>query len=88
MKAKICQSCAMPLRNGSDFGTNEDKSKSEEYCLHCFKNGRFIDEGVSLRKKKDKNVGLAVKMGWDETEARETANQILPTLKRWKRYKI
>jgi hypothetical protein len=42
----------MPLQKEEDFGTNADGSKSEEYCFHCFQNGKFLDEGITPRKNK------------------------------------
>ena len=59
----ICQSCAMPLSKVDDFGTNNDGSKSEEYCFHCFQNGKFLDEGISLGEKIEKNVRFGVQWG-------------------------
>ena len=39
----ICQSCAMPFLKEEYYGTNEDETKSQEYCFHCFQNGKFLD---------------------------------------------
>ena len=75
----------MPLQKEDDFGTNADGDKSEEYCFHCFQNGRFLDEGISLEEKINKNVKFAVQMGMSENEARKMASNILPNLKRWKK---
>jgi hypothetical protein len=80
-----CQSCGMPLRKKEDFGTNADGNKSSEYCFHCFQNGKFLDEGISLQEKIEKNVRFAVKMGMSEDEARKMASSVLPKLKRWKK---
>jgi hypothetical protein len=82
---KICQSCGMPLQKEEDFGTNVGGSKSEEYCFHCFQNGRFLDEGITLQEKINKNVNFAVQMGMSEAEARNLASGVLPQLKRWKK---
>ena len=39
---KNCQSCGMPLRRDDQGGgTNEDGSKSDRFCSHCFQGGRF-----------------------------------------------
>jgi hypothetical protein len=83
VKQKICQSCGMPLQKEEDFGTNPSGSKSEEYCFHCFQNGKFLDEGITLQEKIDKNVKFAVQMGRSEQEARKLASEVLPKLKRW-----
>jgi len=85
MKQKICQSCGMPLQRKEDFGKNADGSKSEEYCFHCFQDGKFLDEGITLQEKIDKNVKFAVQMGMSEDETRKMASSVLPKLKRWKK---
>ena len=85
MKQKICQSCGMPLQKEEDFGTNSNGGKSEEYCFHCFQNGKFLDEGITLEGKINKNVMFAVQMGMSEQEARRMASEVLPKLKRWKK---
>ena len=85
MKQKICQSCGMPLHKEEDFGTNVSGSKSEDYCFHCFQNGRFLDEGITLQEKINKNVSFAAQMGMSEAEARKLASHVLPQLKRWKK---
>jgi hypothetical protein len=75
----------MPLQKEEDFGTNASGSKSEEYCFHCFQNGKFLDEGITLEEKISKNVKFAVQMGMSENEARKMASEVLPKLKRWKK---
>jgi hypothetical protein len=75
----------MPLQKEEDFGTNANGSKSEEYCFHCFQNGKFLDEGITLEGKISKNVKFAVQMGMSEDEAWKLASEVLPKLKRWKK---
>ncbi|HAU86896.1 MAG TPA: transcriptional regulator [Lachnospiraceae bacterium] len=36
-----CQSCGMVIDKESLFGTNEDGSKSQDYCCYCYNNGKF-----------------------------------------------
>jgi len=67
VKQKICQSCGMPLQkdacmHAEDFCTNASGSKNEEYCFHCFQNGKFLDEGITLEGKISKNMKFAVQM--------------------------
>ena len=38
---KFCQSCGMPLTDDV-LGTNADGSKNEEYCMYCYKDGKFL----------------------------------------------
>lgn len=75
----------MPLQKEKDFGTNSNGSKSEEYCFHCFQNGKFLDEGITLQKKIEKNVRFGKMMGMSEEKARDMASDILPELKRWRK---
>ena len=80
----ICQSCSMPLRSDKDLGTNADGSKNQDYCHFCYKDGKFTDEGSTMEQKIDKMVGMAKTMNIPEDKARAMAQNILPTLKRWK----
>ena len=81
----ICQSCGMPLRKNEDFGTNTDGSKNKEYCFHCFKDGQFLDKGITLQEKIEKNIKFGVQMGMTEDMARQMCENILPKLKRWQK---
>ena len=83
---KICQSCGMPLdKDLNKGGTNSDGSKSDKYCSFCFQNGKFIDEGITLSEKIEKNIQIAVlRLNIPESEARKMAESSLPNLERWK----
>ena len=43
MEQKFCQSCGMPLTD-EVLGTNADGSKNKEYCIFCYKDGKFLQE--------------------------------------------
>ncbi len=43
MEQKFCQSCGMPLTN-EVLGTNADGSKNEDYCMYCYKDGKFLQD--------------------------------------------
>jgi hypothetical protein len=75
----------MPLQKEEDCGTDSSGSKCEMYCFHCFQKGKFLDEGITLEEKINKNVKFAVQMGMSEHEARKMASSVLPKLERWKR---
>ena len=49
MEQKFCQSCGMPLTEDI-LGTNADGSKNEDYCMYCYKDGKFLQECRSLKK--------------------------------------
>jgi hypothetical protein len=79
----ICQSCGMPMKQSEDFGTNLNDSKNKEYCKFCFKGGKFTDEGITLEQKIEKNIMIAKGMGIPEDQAKQMAEKVIPTLKRW-----
>ncbi len=80
----ICESCGMPMHKLSDFGTNKDQTVNTEYCHFCYLKGKFVDHGISLEEKIEKNIDIAHKMGMTIEEATIMAHSKLPTLKRWK----
>jgi hypothetical protein len=83
-KGMYCQSCGMPMSTSELFGTNSDGSSNSEYCTYCFQKGDFTLK-VSKDAFIDMQVKIAVeKMGLNEDQARTMANNVLPTLKRWK----
>ena len=43
MVQKFCQSCGMPLNN-SNKGTNADGNPNEDYCIYCYKEGKFTQD--------------------------------------------
>ena len=43
MEHKFCQSCGMPLTTDNK-GTNADGSRNEDYCIYCYKDGRFTQD--------------------------------------------
>jgi hypothetical protein len=85
-RAKICQSCGMPLdKDPNGGGTNLDGSKSEKYCSFCFQRGKFTDEGITLKEKIEVNIQIAIsQLNIPEKEARKMAESVFPNLERWK----
>ena len=81
----FCQSCGMPLSQPELFGTETDGSKSEKYCVYCYKDGVFTQPNASLEQM----IEISAK-GWAEQdpkvsfeEAKVQMSQILPKLERW-----
>ena len=81
---KFCQSCAMPLMEEKDMGTNADGGKNQEYCVHCFQNGSYTHECTM-----DEMIEQCVPFVSNgnpynsEQEARSAMQGIFPQLKRW-----
>jgi len=86
--APVCQSCAMPMAKPEDFGTEANGTLSKDYCIYCYKDGKFTAPDMTI----DQMVEfLAPKWGeWtgkpDMTieDAKKEVNQTLAGLKRWK----
>jgi len=76
----------MPLdKDPYGGGTNTDQSTSSIYCSFCYRDGEFLDAGITLQEKIEKNVQIAVaKMHIPESEARAMAERVLPMLERWR----
>jgi hypothetical protein len=76
----------MPMTKDTDYGTSKDETKNNAYCTFCYREGKFTDEGITLEQKIEKNVQIAVKMGWPEEKAPEMAESTIPKLKRWRKW--
>ena len=83
MKEKICQSCSMPLTKTEEFGTNKNGCQNEDYCIYCYKDGRFTDN-VSMREYIEMNVPFAEQAGMTKEQMRAHCETVFPTLKRWR----
>ncbi|MCL1798033.1 MAG: helix-turn-helix domain-containing protein [Eggerthellaceae bacterium] len=84
----ICQSCAMPLHNIDELGTETDGGVNVEYCTYCYKDGGFtqnrtMEEMIeaNLKYLDQWNVGQGTSYTIDE--ARDILKVHLATLKRW-----
>lgn len=83
-RSSICQSCGMLMNRLEDYGTNEDGSRTDEYCHFCFRDGTFTEPDITLSEKIDKMVEIGVsQMNMSRESARDMANHIIPKLKRW-----
>ena len=89
MEQRFCQSCGMPLTNDV-LGTNADGSKNEDYCMYCYRDGRFLQDCtmdemievcVQYLDEFNKNTGQHL----TADEYREGLRQYFPTLKRWQK---
>lgn len=81
---KYCQSCGMPMREESLYGTNQDKSKNQEYCTYCFQDGEFTAP-ISMEEMIEVCVPHMTEANENmtEEEARKMMQSFFPTLKRW-----
>ena len=88
MEQKFCQSCGMPLTN-EILGTNADRSKNEDYCMYCYKDGKFtqdctMDEMIEFCAQFVDEVNKNMPMPMTKDEYKGMMRQYFPMLKRWK----
>ncbi|MGN1172702.1 MAG: zinc ribbon domain-containing protein [Muribaculaceae bacterium] len=89
MNRYFCQSCGMPLSEGV-LGTNGDGSANEEYCVYCYRDGKFtqdftMEEMVDFCVKFVDQMNAASGTNYTAEEARELMMQYFPSLKRWRK---
>ena len=86
MLDKICQSCAMSLKEEIYLGTNSDSSKNEDYCIYCFRDGKFTYE-ITMNEMVERGMDFLTRFGNlnsnNENGIREILNKIYSGLKRW-----
>ena len=85
MKTRICQSCSMPMDDSKLFGTNADGSVNEDYCVYCFKEGKFTDGINDLNDYIQFSLQFSKDAGMSEEQMKSHCERVLPTLKRWKK---
>lgn len=83
-KGPYCQSCGMPLsKDPAGGGTEANGAKSEEYCSHCYQNGRFTEPDLTAQQMVQKVSAKLREMHFPSFMARRFTREI-PDLKRWK----
>ena len=89
MDMKFCQSCGMPLSNDV-IGTNADGTPNEDYCIYCYKDGKFtqdmtmeqmIDHCARFTEEINRNSG----QNHTVEQIKEQMRRFFPHLKRWKK---
>ena len=84
-KGPFCQSCAMPLRKPEDFGTGAEGFRINDYCVHCYSEGRFTEPSISMQQMIDRCVPFMTAQGMPEAQARGLMTSTLPMFKRWQK---
>ncbi len=85
MEGKYCQSCGMPIgKNDEVYGTEENGSKSNDYCKYCYTQGKFttdvtMEEMIEICVPHMTNANSQI----SEEQARNMMKEFFPTLKRW-----
>ena len=89
MEQKFCQSCGMPLTEEMK-GTNADGTKSEDYCIYCYKDGKFtmdctMEEMIQFCAQFVDEVNKNLPQPITREQYVESMRQYFPMLKRWKK---
>ena len=83
-KGPFCQSCSMPMDNPDCFGTDERELRINDYCIHCFENGKFTNPDITMDEMIDLVTDIMIeKTKMPEDQARQISQSFIPTLKRW-----
>lgn len=83
MEQNICQSCGMPITDSKQFGTNSDESINYDYCIYCYKDGKFIDD-VNMEEYIEMCSQYGEQAEMTNEQMKEYCTKLFPTLKRWK----
>jgi hypothetical protein len=81
----VCQSCGLKeLDAPGNFGSNADGSKSEDYCVYCFKDGVFTYPDATLEEMIEFCASVAAEhVGISDAEALSQLSEHISKLKRW-----
>ncbi len=87
MEMKFCQSCGMPLTDEL-LGTNADGSKNEDYCIYCYKDGKFtqdfnMSQMIEFCAQFNDQMNEASGRALTPEQAKEQMRLFFPHLKRW-----
>ena len=82
-KGPYCQSCGMPLsKDMNGGGTEADRTRSTEYCSHCYQDGKFTMPDLSVDEMVARVRGKMKEMHIPGFLANRFTRDI-PSLKRW-----
>jgi len=74
----------MPMTEPAHHGTETDGSQSQDYCVHCWKDGKFAYD-TTLEDAIEFNIRFVLEAGAAKTEeeARAMLQESMSKLKRW-----
>ncbi|WP_431209578.1 zinc ribbon domain-containing protein [Puia sp. P3] len=79
-----CQSCGMPIDHPEMRGTEQNGSKSLEYCVYCYADGHLINPDMTLGQMTDLVRTKLKEMNMPPSFI-DGAVTNLPQLRRWTR---
>jgi hypothetical protein len=66
-----------------DFGRYSDGTQNDEFCRHCFEDGKFTEPDMTLDRMIEKCIAIMKSMDVPETQIEQT-KAFIPMLKRWR----
>ena len=72
------------MENESLYGTNADGTKNSDYCIYCYKEGKFLQD-CTMDEYIEMMVPFAAQANMTGDEMRAYCAAVFPTLKRWKK---
>ena len=82
----FCQSCSMPLAKPEDYGTDRSGYRVNDYCHFCYRDGAFIQPGITMEQMIDLCVVIMGRQGiMPAAEARALLTEVMPRKKRWQK---
>ena len=86
MQEKFCESCGMPMGETDEmYGTEQNGSKSVDYCMHCYEKGAFTNPDATLEEMIEIVAAIMVEdFGFTAEDAMTQCRAGIPNLKRWK----
>jgi hypothetical protein len=75
----------MPLDSDEVRGTEADGSLNSDYCIYCYKDGKFTQPDLTLEENIASAANFAKEAGMAPEQMTEWAKAVHPTLKRWKK---
>ena len=84
---KFCQSCGMPLTDDNK-GTNADGSINDDYCIYCYKDGKFtqdmtMEQMIDHCARFTEDINRHSGQNLTQEQAKEMMRKFFPRLKRW-----
>ncbi len=71
------------MNSEEQYGTNKDGTLNEDYCMYCYKDGKFIDD-VTMEEYIEMCSKYGEQAGMTNDEMKAFCQKLFPTLKRWK----
>lgn len=79
---RICQSCAAPLSQTFEMGTEKDGRSSPYYCRRCYIMGEFTEPKMDVETMHENVRQRMIKLKFPRFLAKLSADSIF-TMKRW-----